>query len=209
MNTMRIAAVLLALAMLGAAGCEDLEGEVRDTYQQYVAAYSNKDVATVLALTDPKYIEHLDYVVKKARTANREEAMRLTPAERVTLVRIRNRLTKKEIDALDGKGWLSKTVQEDWRIDEILDGLQLGMIKVRKPRAYGTMVLGPYETIFKMEFVKTGDQWVLDPMAIEEVINDFLRKQTSSPQREEQFIRERESLRSDKIVRASIWDPPK
>src|ERR1041385_6909219 len=97
MNRVRIAAVFLALVMFGVPGCDDLEGEVRDTYNQYMTAQSNKDVETVLALTDPKYIEHLDYVVKMARTADRERVMRLSGAERVSIVRMRNRLTKKEL----------------------------------------------------------------------------------------------------------------
>jgi hypothetical protein len=202
-----LGATLAAVSLL-VAGCEDLEQEVRDTYHQYMAALENDDADAVLAMTDPQYVEHLDYVARKARTADREAVMRLTPAERVSLVRMRNRLTKAELQALDGKAWLMRTVKEGWRIDEILDAYELADITIKRPRAYGTMEIAGFASPFKMEFVKTGDRWLLDPIAVEQVINDYLTKKYS-PQAEEQFIRAREGMRTDTTVRASIWDVPK
>jgi hypothetical protein len=204
-----IGAVLLSLVSVLAAGCDDAEQEVRDTFHQYMAAQSDKDVDTVLALTDPRYIEHLDFVVKMARTGARDRVLQLTPAERVQVVRMRNRLTKPELAALDGKGWLTRTVKEEWRIDEVLDGFELGNVTIKKPRAFAKMDMGGFPTELKMEFVKTGDRWVLDPTAIEDLINEFLRKQTSSPEAENHFILERERWRTGNRVPATIWGTPK
>lgn len=210
MSTTRfLGAALAAAASLLAAGCEDLEQEVRDTYQAYMAAVARKDAETALALTDPRYIEHMDFLAKKARTADRDAVMRLTTAERISILQMRNRLSKQELQALDGRTWLMRSFKEDADGESIFDVLQLGEITIRRPRASGTLEFQGIPTIIKMEFVKTGDRWVLDPMALEELVNDLAHKKYSSPQAEDQAIRGREGLRTGNTIRATIWDAPK
>src|ERR1044071_8192012 len=113
--------VLLAAACLSALivvpGCDDLETEVRDTFAQYSAARNNRDLNAVLEMTDPKYIDHLDYIVKMARTGEKDRVLRMPAAERLQLVMMRNRLTKAELAAMDGKGWLGRKIQEGWTRD--------------------------------------------------------------------------------------------
>jgi hypothetical protein len=204
-----VVSIVVLCALVWTPGCEDLVGEVRDTYAQYMKAKDDKDAATVLALTDPQYIEHLDFVVKMAKSAERDRVKRLSGAERLQVVRMRNRLTKAELAQLDGKGWLTRTVNEGWSIDDILGAFDLGAITIKRPRAQGTMEIDGLATTIKVEFVKTGDKWVLDPIAIEELINNFLKKVAPSEEAEDYFIMERESYRSGKKVGTSIWEVPK
>jgi hypothetical protein len=158
---------------------------------------------------DPRYVEHLDFVVQAARTADRDTAMRMAIAERMDVAMIRNRLTKAEIAALDGKGWLTRCIKEGWAVDEILGVLDLGKITIKRPRAYAIMEVLGLETDVTMEFVKTGDQWVLDPMALEQLISQELKKRFTSQESENHFILEQESVYSGHPVRAGIWDTPK
>jgi hypothetical protein len=206
--------VLLAAACLSALivvpGCDDLETEVRDTFAQYSAARNNRDLNTVLEMTDPKYIDHLDYIVKMARTGEKDRVLRMTAAERLQLVMMRNRLTKAELAAMDGKGWLGRKIQEGWTRDfDEEPELQLGEISIKRPRAFASLVVDGADTPFKLEFVKTGDKWVIDPTPYEELINQVLRKIVKTAQSEDAFILNAERAATGKPVNAMIWETPK
>lgn len=203
------AAVLLALFGLFASGCDDSEQEVRDTFAEYSAARSGRDPTKAIKFIDPRYFEHLDYVVKMARSGDRDKIMRMTIPERIDVVMIRNRLTKAEIAALDGRSWLERMYKEGWAIDELVGALDIGKIKVKKPRAYASMEILGIETDVTMEFVKVGDQWVMDLTALEELINKEMKKSLSSLEAENHQILEAERMGSGHPVRAVIWDTPK
>jgi hypothetical protein len=206
-----VAVLLLSCLPFVLAGCgDDSEQEVRDTYAQYVAAEAGRDLQTVLDLTDPAYIERLDFLVKIARTGERSRVQRMTPAEKLEVVMLRNRLTKKELDGMDGKKWLSRTTTEGWT-EEMADEpeITLGKITVKKPRAKAQLIVNGIETDLNIEFVKTGDKWVMDPTPFEELINRIVRKLATHADAENLLIRRWEENSSGKKVADPIWDPPK
>src|SRR5712671_191820 len=178
MRTNFLVAAVAAVALLTAQGCEDLEQEVRDTYSEYVAAKEGRDLNTVLALTDPTYIEHLDYLVRMARSGEKDRVMKLTPVERVHIVRMRNRLKRNELASMTGREWLSRIIKEGWTKEVDEDGPEIGLgdITIKRPRAFAVLTINGIDTDFKMQFAKTDNQWVLDPKCWEDLVNNFIRR---------------------------------
>jgi len=209
-GTLLIVAVA-ALSLLFAPGCEDLEQEVRDTYSEYVAAREGRDLPTILALTDPTYIGHLDYLVKMARSGEKDRVKRLTPVERVHVVRMRNRLKRDELKAMTGREWLSRMIKEGWTKEVDEDGPEIGLggITIKRPRAFAVLTINGTDTTFKMQFAKTSNQWVLDPKCWDDLVDNFIRRIPMSPQAEDQMILRSEANASGKPVTDAIWETPK
>jgi hypothetical protein len=202
---------LAALALLAVSGCEDLEQEVRDSYSEYTAAVDAKDLSAVLSLTDPTYIEHLDFLVKMARSGEKDRVMKLTPVEKVHIVRMRNRLKREELAAMTGKEWLSRRLKEGWTKEVDEDGPEIGLgdITVKRPRAFAVLTVNGMDTDFKMQFAKTNNQWVLDPKCWEDLVNNFIRRIPMSEGAENTMILRAEASASGKRVTEAIWEKPK
>jgi hypothetical protein len=202
---------LTVASLLIIPGCEDLEQEVREAFDQYVAARDGRDLSTVLALTDPTYIDHLDYLVKMARSGEKDRVMRLTPVERIHIVCMRNRLKRDELASMTGKEWLSRTIKEGWAKEVDDEGPQIGLggITIKRPRAFAALTVQGRETAFKMQFAKTNNQWVLDPKCFDDLIDNYIRRIPMSADAEDKLILRIESNASGKNVTPAIWETPK
>jgi hypothetical protein len=205
-----VAALLLSCFPLVLAGCGDnLEQEARDAWAEYTAAEASRDLETVLKMTDQAYFERLDFLVKMARTGERGRVQRMTPAEKLEIVMMRNRLSKAELATMDGRKWLTKTTTEGWENDEGGGNVTLGEITGKGARKKAQIVVNGIETKLTVDLIKTGDQWAIDPTPLEELINIVVRKLATSADAENLLIRRWEESSSSKKVLDPIWDPPK
>jgi hypothetical protein len=132
--------------------------------------------------------------------------------ERATIIMLRNRFTKEEIQKLDGRS-LEKLVIENADDDSDFSGLDLSLTKItfKPPRASAEAEL-PFLPFIKFifEFVKVDGQWKINPAAFDEEFDKLVEERArKTGVREDTILQNRESRRSGKNVGSAIWDPPK
>ncbi|MEX2218293.1 MAG: hypothetical protein WD749_05990 [Phycisphaerales bacterium] len=200
-------AIVCPLALVS---CGESTEEVRAAFDTFDGATDRRVAQEAMGVMDPVYFEHMDYLIKLARTGSRERVLSLPAHERMEIVAMRNRLTRDELSKVDGAGWVRLSIERGWwAADPGEPALSIGRVTFRSPRASGELLVDGQRTGLTVEFVKTNDQWLVDPRPVDEWWGSFVSKRATSAGNLDQMILNLESVESGKRVNQTIWDPPK
>jgi len=201
---------VFALSLLGPAGCDDVEGEVRETFAQYDVATNARDSNSAMAVMDPKNFERLDGLLAMARSAPRERIVLLDPFDKFEVTTMRNRLSTDQLKAFDGRAYVRHAISQGWWADEPDDPkLTLGKVNYNAPRATAPLLEDGQKTSWRMVFVRVDGQWLIDLDGLNKWYSEeILKLGRMMNKSEDAVILWLESADSGKTVTSEIWNVP-
>jgi hypothetical protein len=211
MMPIRVAlALALLLFTLHLPACDRAQAEeVRDAYDQINAAFDANDGKTVVALLNQKSIDQYDRYTELARTGTRDQIKALPAAERSEIVMIRHRLTRSELQGLDGRGWLVLATSRGWYASVSgEEPLRLGRIRFQGSSATAEILIDHRLSGYYYDFDLIDGVWKLDWVRVDELTNRRIAAEAElSHTSEDNVILRWESDASGEKVPLSIWDP--
>jgi hypothetical protein len=170
------AAAALALTLFLIPGCDDTKADLEEVLAQYTAAMAKGDGEAILAVIDPKNIEHADAVVEAARSCKWNKIEVLPAKDRVAIGVLRATKSAAELKDLDGRKLYKLEAQDKIGLidDEVVE-FSLANIKSRPPRATGDLMVNGEPTGFRIEFVQVDGKWLLNDDCLDEWYNKKVR----------------------------------
>ncbi len=215
-----LAAALALLFIPG--GCDDAREEIDLTMADLDSAAQRRDGEGFARLLAPESFQHYDRLRKIALDGTVEQIHRLPHSEKLDVVMMRNRSTRKELGAMDGRAWVVHVVRQGW-IDGVSPPEELVSKKnvrvtansatleivynVRQPLFTGEGSLEKYSDT--IAFQKVDDRWLADarrPSVLFERIIELERQ--ISHRSPFQIIEAMEAEDSGKKVAHDIWSKP-
>ena len=156
-----VAAILGCCLLLSA--CDDVKSDIEDVFQQYMSAVAAGDADKIIALIDPKNLEHYDAVIEAARASSFGQIEVMTPRERIMIGILRATMTAADLKALDARKLMKLEAQDKMNsFDDDTYEFTLGAVKHHAPRATADLVVNGESTGIRVEFVEVENKWVFN-----------------------------------------------
>lgn len=202
------AAIILASALCGT-GCDQSDrSAIRATVQQMDAMTDGGDGEGAAGLIAPESFAYYDRLVKLSRDAGAKEIWGLPAADQSEILRMRNRVPRKDLGALDGRGWVVHSIKQAWWHDE--ESWDARRIKVRGNSATCTAYVDGEETLTTLHFVRVEDRWLIDYRHVDPEMEQFVRETARLEGKTVQEVLvawEEEEV--GKPVKPDVWQPMK
>ncbi|MFM9996355.1 MAG: hypothetical protein ACKVU4_11205 [Phycisphaerales bacterium] len=221
--TRLFAALLLAWALAFAPGCDAAVAEdIELTLTDMRSAADRQDGEAFVNLLAPESFDYYERVRKLALDASYARIDALTITEKLDILVMRNRCTRKQLEPLDGRGWVVYAIGEGWydgpRFDE--ESVHERNVTVRGTTATLEVVYKARQAHFTGEgsgqrvsdtftFLQVEDRWLADwrgQSALFERLVNLTRDETHKSVN--QILEGVESKVSLKPVDKSIWETP-
>lgn len=208
--------------VVGLAGCGGEREQIEATFEEISQAATRGDGEAFVRLLAPESFAHYDTLIQMALNGKAVQVAALPLTDRAEIVMMRNRMTRKELSAMDGRSWLVHAVRNQWyggALDE--DVIYKKRFTVRGTTADVEVVYEFAWALFSGQhagermkdhftFIKVEDRWLLDyrrPATLfEQVVQYAARTRHLSV---EQVLERMESEDSGKPVGREIWEPMK
>jgi hypothetical protein len=208
-----LAAVLVLLVV--PAGCDESREEVELTWQELNTTAARRDGEGFASLLAPESFQHFDRIIKIALDAPYDKTSRLPVGERYEMLRMRNRMKRKDLSKMDGRAWVVHAVSQGWYGGSEETVLKIGEIKARGNSATADIVFewDRVETIVvtTLSFNKVEDRWLVDWRHPDPLIERYVKRARELGHlSEDQVLLQMEERGSGKEVpREMLWDPMK
>lgn len=219
MMPLRAIAVLAVAALLFVpAGCDDAREEVELTWQELNTTAARRDGEGFARLLSPESVGHFDRLIKVALDAPYAKTQRLPVRERYEILRMRNRMKRKDLSKMDGRAWVVHAVNQGWYGGSEDTVLKIGRIRTSGNSATADIV---YEipgrvvdkdlVITTLAFNKVEDRWLVDVRQPDPLIEQVVQRMREiGHASEDQALLALETRASGKDVpREALWDPMK
>ncbi|MFN0132677.1 MAG: hypothetical protein ACKVW3_09140 [Phycisphaerales bacterium] len=204
-----IVGLLAAFMAILLPGCDDESTEIKEVWESYETAREAGNAEGVIAVCDPKNIEHFGELVELAKYADRTTLVRLDPVDRLNVLALRYTKKPDELRAMTG---LSMAKEQYSRATGPFGGdfpITLGKISVRPPRAYAEMLVDGETTGLKLEFLKSNDVWRVDLRGEDKIFTWLLEKVAHARNKNlDDLITKLAADMTGNMVSGKVWDAP-
>ncbi|MEX2081304.1 MAG: hypothetical protein WEC33_06780 [Dehalococcoidia bacterium] len=170
-----VALLLCALTACLLPGCENPEEDIDLTVSELEDASARRNGAAFVALLAPESFTHYDRMIQLALNATPKQLQSMSIMDKLDIVMMRNRMKRKDLEAIDGKAWIAKAVGEGWYEAEGGDEADVHErnITVRGSTATVEIIYDARWGLFQgadslervrdtMSFIKVDDRWLYD-----------------------------------------------
>jgi hypothetical protein len=170
----RAVAVLVMLLGFGA-GCDDTRPEIERTVEELEAAIAAGDGERFVAGLAPETFQHYDRMVKLALDGTARQVQVLSLTEKLDIIVMRHRMTRRDLSKMDGRAWLKQMVTRSWggNIIAAPEYVDHKNVHVRGSSATLEIVYDVRQPMFsgegsgrklsdRIDFIKVEDRWLAD-----------------------------------------------
>ncbi|GAB4241205.1 MAG: hypothetical protein Tsb0032_44220 [Kiloniellaceae bacterium] len=205
----RLLAVLLFLVLPLPAAAEPVD-DVRESFLVYKSAIIEADGEAAAGVVSQDSRNYFRKLADHALTLDHDGLHQIHVSDRLYAMLLRHNLDRATLQGMSGGEVVSYAVDEGWIGREGATQLRLGHYEVDGDHASGT-ILRPdgLKTSFKMEFVKEGDKWLLDLVALMQLTRtafEFAVQQSGLS--EDEFVMLMLEHGSGRKPGPEIWSPP-
>ncbi len=211
-----VLAAVLALLVVPA-GCDESREEVELTWQELNTTAARSDGEGFANLLAPESFQHFDRIIKLALDAPYDKTLRLPVAERREILRMRNRMKRKDLSKMDGRAWVVHAVSQGWYggggSGETV--LKIGEIKARGNSATADIVyeLSSVEKIVitTLSFNKVEERWLVDWRHPDPLIERVVKRarEVGHASEDQVLLAMEERATGKEVPRETLWDPMK
>lgn len=208
--------ILMLAALLALPGCEDPNAEevaaIRASLRKLDEANRNCDGAAAVAVMSSRGLAEYDRVVRLALDATAAEVHELLPGEMWHVIQLRHRLTRRELEAMDGRAYQEYATGNCWYSFDDDEGSydeSIGAIHVSGDTAYGDILdeRGRKSGV-QAHFEREDGVWKLNEFSFDRYNDEVLLELAAEeglPIAE--YLVLWEELETGDPVPDSIWDP--
>lgn len=206
--------VLLPLVLLTSCGRQNQsssgpEAEVRVAWAEFKDASlsGNGDVAAnrVTRATH----EYYDEIRRLALRANRKDLQTFVFAKRYTVLGMRLRVPKAQLNTMSGRDLFVHSIDRGWIGKNSATDVGIGAVTVTGDHARAVATEAGRPTGQYLHFIKEGGVWRLDMMQLMTVVNvAFDQMLRESGMSEDEFTKESLEATTGMMVTEALWTPP-
>jgi hypothetical protein len=208
---------LLCLLSIAPAGCEDPHAEdkeaIRAALRQLDQANEDCDGAAAVAVMSSRGLDEYTRLVKLALDGSKTDVQGLSPSEMSQVVQLRHRLTRQQLEKMDGRAYQEHATSDCWYaldLDEA-GGYEsgIGSISVSGEVAYAEVLEADgTKSGVQAHFEREDGVWKVNEFSFQRVWDDELRElaaenDLSIPEMVVLF----EQWETGEQIRNSIWEP--
>jgi hypothetical protein len=213
-SIVRVCAVLLVWVCLP--GCQDPDAAekaaIRATLRQLDEANEACDGAAAVAVMSSEGLAEYTRLVKLALDAPREKVLVLGSSDKQQIIQLRNRLTRRELEKMDGAAYQQHATGECWySMGEDYEGYEasIGKIDVMGDMAYAHILdEDGKDSGLLAEFSREDGVWKVNEFSFHRQFDEWTREWASlEGMTDDELLVRLEEIDWGKDVRDSIWDP--
>jgi hypothetical protein len=209
MNTYLRPLISLLLISILLPGCEDPSApEIRASFDEINRLFDTREGEKAVALLAPPSIRQYDQWLPYARSATRDQIAALPAVDRAEILMMRHRLTRSELETLDGRAYLILGTNRGWfATDSNSADIQLGRIRVRDTTASAEIIDDGERSNATYNFELIDGVWRLDWVGIDALFNEWVAEAAAEyGVTEDEILVSQEEMDSGANVREDIWD---
>lgn len=208
MNRIIMGLVVAFMAML-LPGCDDESAEIKEVWESYETARAAGNAEGVIAICDPKNIEHFGQLVELAKYAERTTLERLDPMDRLYVLALRYQKKPEQLKDHTGLAMARETYSRPAGLFGGDYEVTLGKITMRPPRAFAELLVDGEQTNFRIEFLKANDKWHIDLQGQDRMFTSILEKIAhQSNKNMDDVITRLAASSTGNMVSGKVWDAP-
>ncbi len=214
-----LAAIALFMPL---AACDEAAEEIELTLAELENAAASRNGEGFARGLAPESFQHYDRLIKFALDGKYEQVLKLPHEERLDILIMRNRSTRKELSKMDGRAWVVHFVNQGWH-EGVLppeEYVDRKIITSRGNTASMEIIYDLRQPIFTgagsgdklsdtMTFQRVEDRWLVDArrpsVLFERYIEVERRISHLSPN---QILEGMETATTGKVVDKMIWETP-
>lgn len=213
-NTARV--VTFGLIALCLPGCEDPHAQdkaaIRASLRQLDEANEECDGPGAVAVMSSQGIADYTRLVKMALDAPREKVIVMGASEKLQIIQLRNRLTRTELEKMDGAAYQAHATGECWYFmgdDYVGYEGSIGDIDVMGDMAYGHILdEDGDDSGLLAEFAREDGVWKVNEFSFHRQWDEWMHEWAGLERMtEDELIVRLEEIEWGKDIRDSIWDP--
>ena len=214
-----IVAPLAVLAALMLTGCEDPHAEdkaaIRACLRQLDQANQECDGAKAVACMSSEALDEYTRLVNLALDGTRDQVLALYPADKWQIIQIRNRMTRREVQGMDGAAYQRHATGECWYLawddEDTAYEDDIGKIDVWGDVAYAVIKDWDGDDSGRVaEFTREGGVWKVNEFSFNRLFDEDIREWArEADMTEDEFLIYLEESEWENDIRDSIWDPMK
>lgn len=152
----------------------DDETAVCAAFAAYRKALVDRNAPAALALVPDSTIEYYDSLAKVAGTGGPEEIGARSMIDRITIAQLRIQYSTADLATMDGQQLFCANVETGRMGSSPPTDAELGTVRIAGDRAYLQIVADGTPTPVNFEFVYVDGAWLLDVVALHEVVNSVM-----------------------------------
>lgn len=212
-----VAVVLFLISLLGLAGCEDPDAAekdaIMDSLRQLDQANIDCDGAAAVAVMSSEGIADYTRLVNLALDGTRVEVLGLEPSELMQVLQLRNRLTRAQLEQMDGAAYQEYATSECWYISDDIEDVgyewSVDDIKVYGDLAHAAILdEDGKDSGLVVEFAKEDGVWKVNEFCFHRLYDEWLYSYAGQEGMEmADLLIAVEELEWGNPIRRSIWEP--
>jgi|GEM_PF-3545576 len=212
-----VAVVVFLISVLGLSGCEDPDAAEKEailaSLWQLDQAYVDCDGAAAVAMMSSKALAEYTRMVKLALDGTRIQVLGLEPGELMQVLQLRNRLTRAQLENMDGAGYQEFATNECWYIDLDLEEVAYASL-IDDIKVYGDLAHAAIldedgkDSGLVVEFAKEDGVWKVNEFCFQRLFNEYVYSLAAQEGMEvAELLIEVEEMEWGNTIRRSIWEP--
>jgi len=179
---------------------------IKSNFAKYNKAISAQNGKEAVNYVDHKTIAYYDKILNFAKTSDSAKVSQLPLLDKLTVLVLRNQLTKQEIKSFDGKTFLAYSF--DNRMNKST-GFDLGEITIKANNAKAQITIGDKSSTEYIEFNQEDGLWKIDLTSVfpltEKYMKDMIQKNFEGD--ENKFCLSVANGAAGKEAKKNIWTP--
>lgn len=212
-----VAVVLFLISVLGLCGCEDPDAAEKEailaSLRQLDQANIDCDGAAAVAVMSSKGIAQYTRLVNLALDGTRVQVLGLEPSELMQVLQLRNRLTRAQLEKMDGADYQEYATSECWYLAEDLEDVSYAT-QIDDIRVYGDLAHAAIldeddkDSGLVVEFAKEDGVWKVNEFCFHRLYDEYLYSYAAQEGIEvAELLILIEEMDWGNTIRRSIWEP--
>ncbi|MFG0241363.1 MAG: hypothetical protein ACF8R9_01120 [Phycisphaerales bacterium JB054] len=212
-----VAVVLFLISVLGLSGCEDPDAAEKEailaSLRQLDQANIDCNGAAAVAVMSSKGIAAYTRLVNLALDGTRVEVLGLEPSELMQVLQLRNRLTRAQLEQMDGADYQEYATSECWYVAEDSEDVSY-VSSIDDIKVYGDLAHAAIldedgkDSGLVVEFAKEDGVWKVNEFCFHRLYDEYLYSVAAQEDMEvAELLVLIEEMDWGNDIRRSIWEP--
>lgn len=190
-------------------GPQDDVADVRACFDNYFAALKTGDGEKAATLVDNNTMQHFARMLDLARNADSVTVRGLDAMDQMTVLSMRMQIPADELQGMDARAAVARSVSQGMMADGGLDGLGLGDVSVEGDKATAPLKMFGFPTPTKFSFQREDGQWRIDLTSLFDLSKQALGKMAGGDEEGNAMLMTMLEENTGMPVPASVWHPVK
>ena len=190
-------------------GPKDDVADIRACFDNYFAALKAGDGEMAATLVDNNTLQHFERMLDLARNADSTTVSGMDAMDQMTVLSMRMQVPAAELQTLDARGAVARSVSKGMMADGGPEGLGLGDVTVEGDKATAPLKMYGFPTPAKFSFQREDGQWHIDLTSLFDLSRQAFGQMSGGGAEGNAMLMQMLEENTGMAVPASVWHPAK